>query len=164
MLIIKGGDRAKNEHLHKDRLMNYLQFEKYYNHNYQLYDTMNLWITMIFLCHKKVYSSESDVVVFVCLCPQLLATRWPFDDNVIGLCLCKLVPFLQKASVGITVLNLCALSVDRSVPSHYFTKSIGTCMDEVLRGLETLSPNTYKLSSNSVFIHPCYKWRPPKIN
>ncbi|KAF7666097.1 hypothetical protein LDENG_00118490 [Lucifuga dentata] len=44
---------------------------------------------------------------------KLLATRWPFDDSVFGLCLCKLVPFLQKASVGITVLNLCALSVDR---------------------------------------------------
>ncbi|KAF0037258.1 hypothetical protein F2P81_010132 [Scophthalmus maximus] len=44
---------------------------------------------------------------------KLLASRWPFDDNVVGLCLCKLVPFLQKASVGITVLNLCALSVDR---------------------------------------------------
>ncbi|XP_037546459.1 endothelin receptor type Aa [Nematolebias whitei] len=44
---------------------------------------------------------------------KLLASRFPFDDNVIGLCLCKLFPFLQKASVGITVLNLCALSVDR---------------------------------------------------
>lgn len=46
---------------------------------------------------------------------QLLASRWPFDDSDFGLCLCKLVPFLQKASVGITVLNLCALSIDRSV-------------------------------------------------
>ncbi|XP_069545377.1 endothelin receptor type Aa [Brachyistius frenatus] len=44
---------------------------------------------------------------------KLLASRWPFDDSGFGLCLCKLVPFLQKASVGITVLNLCALSVDR---------------------------------------------------
>ncbi|XP_056135973.1 endothelin receptor type Aa [Lampris incognitus] len=44
---------------------------------------------------------------------KLLVIRWPFDYNVFGLCLCKLVPFLQKASVGITVLNLCALSVDR---------------------------------------------------
>lgn len=44
---------------------------------------------------------------------QLLAMRWPFDDSVFGLFLCKLMPFLQKASVGITVLNLCALSVDR---------------------------------------------------
>ncbi|XP_037621091.1 endothelin receptor type Aa [Sebastes umbrosus] len=44
---------------------------------------------------------------------KLLASRFPFDDSVVGLCLCKLVPFLQKASVGITVLNLCALSVDR---------------------------------------------------
>ncbi|KAK9954762.1 hypothetical protein ABG768_016808 [Culter alburnus] len=44
---------------------------------------------------------------------KLLAMRWPFDDSVFGLFLCKLMPFLQKASVGITVLNLCALSVDR---------------------------------------------------
>ncbi|XP_026159048.1 endothelin receptor type Aa [Mastacembelus armatus] len=44
---------------------------------------------------------------------KLLASHWPFDHNVVGQCLCKLVPFLQKASVGITVLNLCALSVDR---------------------------------------------------
>ena len=40
--------------------------------------------------------------------PQLLAEDWPF-----GGVLCKLVPFLQKTSVGITVLSLCALSVDR---------------------------------------------------
>ncbi|XP_029949038.1 endothelin receptor type Aa [Salarias fasciatus] len=44
---------------------------------------------------------------------KLLASHWPFDYNNVGRCLCKLVPFLQKASVGITVLNLCALSVDR---------------------------------------------------
>ncbi|XP_043088463.1 endothelin receptor type Ab [Puntigrus tetrazona] len=44
---------------------------------------------------------------------KLLAMRWPFDDSMFGLFLCKLMPFLQKASVGITVLNLCALSVDR---------------------------------------------------
>ncbi|KAM9856615.1 endothelin receptor type Aa [Aulostomus maculatus] len=44
---------------------------------------------------------------------KLLASRWPFDYNNFGLFLCKTVPFLQKASVGITVLNLCALSVDR---------------------------------------------------
>ncbi|XP_068606789.1 endothelin receptor type Aa [Brachionichthys hirsutus] len=44
---------------------------------------------------------------------KLLASRWPFDDIPFGLFLCKLVPFLQKASVGITVLNLWALSVDR---------------------------------------------------
>ncbi|XP_076004100.1 endothelin receptor type Aa [Genypterus blacodes] len=44
---------------------------------------------------------------------KLLASNFPFDSTVFGLCLCKLVPFLQKASVGITVLSLCALSVDR---------------------------------------------------
>ncbi|KAL7374812.1 hypothetical protein ABVT39_007482 [Epinephelus coioides] len=44
---------------------------------------------------------------------KLLVIQWPFADSVFGLFLCKLFPFLQKASVGITVLNLCALSVDR---------------------------------------------------
>ncbi|XP_036169771.1 endothelin-1 receptor isoform X1 [Myotis myotis] len=44
---------------------------------------------------------------------KLLAGRWPFDHNDFGIFLCKLFPFLQKSSVGITVLNLCALSVDR---------------------------------------------------
>lgn len=53
----------------------------------------------------------------MCFFHQLLASHWPFDNSIVGLCLCKMVPFLQKASVGITVLNLCALSVDRSVLS-----------------------------------------------
>ncbi|KAJ1216562.1 hypothetical protein NDU88_004163 [Pleurodeles waltl] len=44
---------------------------------------------------------------------KLLAQRFPFGSSPFGLFLCKLVPFTQKASVGITVLNLCALSVDR---------------------------------------------------
>nr|XP_056715460.1 endothelin receptor type B-like [Euleptes europaea] len=39
---------------------------------------------------------------------KLLAEAWPFGVHV-----CKLVPFIQKASVGITVLSLCALSIDR---------------------------------------------------
>lgn len=37
-----------------------------------------------------------------------MAEDWPF-----GVVLCKLVPFIQKTSVGVTVLSLCALSVDR---------------------------------------------------
>ncbi|XP_061454331.1 endothelin receptor type B-like isoform X1 [Rhineura floridana] len=39
---------------------------------------------------------------------KLLAEDWPF-----GVQGCKLVPFIQKASVGITVLSLCALSTDK---------------------------------------------------
>ncbi|KAL4660069.1 endothelin B receptor-like isoform X1 [Arapaima gigas] len=39
---------------------------------------------------------------------KLLAEDWPF-----GVHTCKLMPFTQKASVGITVLSLCALSIDR---------------------------------------------------
>lgn len=39
---------------------------------------------------------------------KLLAEHWPF-----GVHICKLVPFIQKASIGVTVLSLCALSIDR---------------------------------------------------
>ncbi|KAF5920417.1 hypothetical protein HPG69_009667 [Diceros bicornis minor] len=53
---------------------------------------------------------------------QLLAEDWPF-----GVEMCKLVPFIQKASVGITVLSLCALSIDRyrAVASWSRIKGIG---------------------------------------
>ncbi|XP_028987667.1 endothelin receptor Ba [Betta splendens] len=53
---------------------------------------------------------------------KLLANDWPF-----GVALCKLVPFIQKASVGITVLSLCALSIDRyrAVASWSRVKGIG---------------------------------------
>nr|XP_046259495.1 endothelin receptor type B-like [Scatophagus argus] len=53
---------------------------------------------------------------------RLMAEDWPF-----GVVLCKLVPFIQKTSVGITVLSLCALSVDRyrAVVSWNRIKGIG---------------------------------------
>ncbi|KAM8858192.1 endothelin receptor type B-like [Synchiropus picturatus] len=53
---------------------------------------------------------------------RLIAEDWPF-----GLVLCKLVPFIQKTSVGITVLSLCALSVDRyrAIVSWRQVKGIG---------------------------------------
>ncbi|XP_069495248.1 endothelin receptor type B [Ambystoma mexicanum] len=53
---------------------------------------------------------------------KLLAADWPF-----GVEMCKLVPFIQKASVGITVLSLCALSIDRyrAVASWSRIKGIG---------------------------------------
>ncbi|KAA0722275.1 Endothelin receptor type B [Triplophysa tibetana] len=53
---------------------------------------------------------------------KLFAKDWPF-----GVGLCKLVPFIQKASVGITVLSLCALSIDRyrAVTSWNRIKGIG---------------------------------------
>ncbi|KAI4889639.1 hypothetical protein NFI96_020108, partial [Prochilodus magdalenae] len=53
---------------------------------------------------------------------KLLAVDWPF-----GVMLCKLVPFIQKTSVGITVLSLCALSIDRYrvVASRSLIKALG---------------------------------------
>uniref|UniRef100_A0A8C3IWI6 Endothelin-1 receptor n=1 Tax=Chrysemys picta bellii TaxID=8478 RepID=A0A8C3IWI6_CHRPI len=66
--------------------------------------------------------------------PQVLkplhAQRWPFEDSNFGLFLCKFLPFIQKASVGITVLNLCALSVDRyrAVASWSRVQGIGVPM------------------------------------
>uniref|UniRef100_A0A6J0V4P5 Endothelin receptor type B n=1 Tax=Pogona vitticeps TaxID=103695 RepID=A0A6J0V4P5_9SAUR len=56
---------------------------------------------------------------------KLHAENWPF-----GVELCKLVPFIQKTSVGITVLSLCALSIDRyrAVASWSRIKGIGVPM------------------------------------
>ncbi|XP_044285122.1 endothelin receptor type B [Varanus komodoensis] len=53
---------------------------------------------------------------------KLLAENWPF-----GVEMCKLVPFIQKTSLGITVLSLCALSIDRyrAVASWSRIKGIG---------------------------------------
>ncbi|XP_041050312.1 endothelin receptor type Aa [Carcharodon carcharias] len=64
---------------------------------------------------------------------KLLAPEWPF-----GIVVCKLVPFLQKTSVGITVLNLCALSVDRyrAVVSWNRVQGIGV---PLLTALEIIS-------------------------
>uniref|UniRef100_A0A8C3PFX6 Endothelin-1 receptor n=1 Tax=Chrysemys picta bellii TaxID=8478 RepID=A0A8C3PFX6_CHRPI len=61
---------------------------------------------------------------------RLHAQRWPFEDSNFGLFLCKFLPFIQKASVGITVLNLCALSVDRyrAVASWSRVQGIGVPM------------------------------------
>ncbi|XP_045903816.1 endothelin receptor type Aa [Micropterus dolomieu] len=69
---------------------------------------------------------------------KLLASRWPFYDSVVGLCLCKMVPFLQKSSVGITVLNLCALSVDRyrAVASWSRVQGVGI---PLITGIEIVS-------------------------
>lgn len=55
---------------------------------------------------ESIYGVITENVLLFSL--QLMAEDWPF-----GLVLCKLVPFIQKTSVGITVLSLCALSVDR---------------------------------------------------
>uniref|UniRef100_A0AAR2L884 Endothelin receptor type B n=1 Tax=Pygocentrus nattereri TaxID=42514 RepID=A0AAR2L884_PYGNA len=53
---------------------------------------------------------------------KLLAVDWPF-----GVMVCKLVPFVQKTTVGITVLSLCALSIDRYrvVASRSLIKALG---------------------------------------
>ncbi|XP_053167649.1 endothelin receptor type B isoform X2 [Hemicordylus capensis] len=56
---------------------------------------------------------------------KLHAENWPF-----GVEICKLVPFIQKTSVGIVVLSLCALSIDRyrAVASWSRIKGIGVPM------------------------------------
>ncbi|KAM8848386.1 endothelin receptor type B-like [Synchiropus picturatus] len=53
---------------------------------------------------------------------KLIAEDWPF-----GVYVCKMTPFVQKASVGITVLSLCALSIDRyrAVTSWSRVKGLG---------------------------------------
>lgn len=59
-------------------------------------------------CFTPYHGSTQSSTPSVSVSLQLLAEDWPF-----GVTLCKLVPFVQKASVGITVLSLCALSIDR---------------------------------------------------
>ncbi|XP_077393094.1 endothelin receptor type B-like isoform X2 [Festucalex cinctus] len=56
---------------------------------------------------------------------RLMAKDWPF-----GSVLCKLVPFIQKSSVGVIVLSLCALSVDRylAVVSRRRLKGTRVCV------------------------------------
>lgn len=68
-----------------------------------------------------VYSGNSSLMSLTlnlfplyCFYLQLIAEDWPF-----GVYICKLMPFIQKASVGITVLSLCALSIDRWVHLQY---------------------------------------------
>lgn len=68
----------------------------------------NALIASLALGDLMYLTIEKPINVF-----KLLESRWPFAEHAFGLFLCKLVPFVQKASVGITVLNLCALSVDR---------------------------------------------------
>ncbi|XP_070607353.1 endothelin receptor type B [Erythrolamprus reginae] len=53
---------------------------------------------------------------------KLHAAKWPF-----GVELCKLFPYFQKTAVGIIVLSLCALSIDRyrAVASWSRIKGIG---------------------------------------
>ncbi|XP_072319192.1 endothelin receptor type Aa [Eucyclogobius newberryi] len=68
----------------------------------------NALIASLALGDLMYLTIEKPINVF-----KLLESRWPFAETFFGLFLCKLVPFVQKASVGITVLNLCALSVDR---------------------------------------------------
>ncbi|XP_061734884.1 endothelin receptor type B-like [Nerophis ophidion] len=59
---------------------------------------------------------------------RLVVGGWPF-----GLALCKMVPFIQKTSVGISVFSLCALSVDRyrAVVSWQRIKSRGVSVVEI---------------------------------
>ncbi|KAJ4945776.1 hypothetical protein JOQ06_023454 [Pogonophryne albipinna] len=61
---------------------------------------------------------------------KLIAQDWPF-----GVYVCKLMPFIQKASVGITVLSLCALSIDRyhAVTSWSRVKGMGIPLGNKLR-------------------------------
>ncbi|KAM4751347.1 endothelin receptor type Aa [Anableps anableps] len=100
---------------------------------------------------------------------KLLASHFPFDDHWLGLCLCKLVPFLQKASVGITVLNLCALSVDRyrAVASWSRVQGVGIplltvieivsiwVLSLILAVPEAVCFNIITFSFNNKTVHTC---------
>uniref|UniRef100_UPI00358E515C endothelin receptor type B-like n=1 Tax=Myxine glutinosa TaxID=7769 RepID=UPI00358E515C len=81
----------------------------------------NLTLLRIICCNKRMRNGPNvligslalgDLLYIVIAIPismyKLLAADWPFGSVV-----CKMVPFFQKASVGITVISLCALSVER---------------------------------------------------
>ena len=84
-----------------------------------------------------------------CVCfppgPQLYAQNWPF-----GVVMCKTVPFLQKASLGITVLSLCVLSVDRWV------ERVSSCARESRRGTLRMARRTARLCA-VLHKHPQYR-------
>ncbi|KAK1803471.1 hypothetical protein P4O66_020897 [Electrophorus voltai] len=100
---------------------------------------------------------------------KLLAMSWPFAGTVFGLFLCKLFPFLQKASVGITVLNLCALSVDRyrAVVSWSRVHGIGIpastrfeivciwALSFILAVPEAMSFNMVSFERNNITVETC---------
>lgn len=100
---------------------------------------------------------------------KLLVSRFPFDESDFGLYLCKLVPFLQKASVGITVLNLCALSVDRyrAVASWSRVQGVGVplltaieiisiwVLSLILAVPEAIGFDMVTFSFNNMTIHTC---------
>ncbi|KAL1023746.1 hypothetical protein UPYG_G00045490 [Umbra pygmaea] len=100
---------------------------------------------------------------------KLIVGQFPYAESDFGLCLCKLVPFLQKASVGITVLNLCALSVDRyrAVASWSRVQGVGIplltaveivsiwVISLVLAIPEAIGFNMIKFSYNNMTIHTC---------
>ncbi|XP_072899031.1 endothelin receptor type Aa [Hemitrygon akajei] len=96
---------------------------------------------------------------------KLLLPKWPF-----GIVVCKLVPFLQKMSVGITVLNLCALSVDRYRAVVSWSRVQGTgvplqtaleiiiiwVLSVVLAIPEAMAFDIYPLQYREKLLHVCF--------
>lgn len=82
------------------------------------------WHLLDLINHKRLLSLSAPLFFL----SQLIAEDWPF-----GVYVCKLMPFIQKASVGITVLSLCALSVDRWL--HFYsthTNNKDSCWKQIV--------------------------------
>ncbi|KAK2852293.1 hypothetical protein Q7C36_007494 [Tachysurus vachellii] len=108
---------------------------------------------------------------------KLLMGNWPMVETSFGHILCKLLPFLQKASVGITVLNLCALSVDRyrAVASFSRVQGVGipllTAVEIVLIWVlsfilavpEAIGFNIVNFNYRNMTLHTCML-KPPDSN
>ncbi|KAI4893955.1 hypothetical protein NFI96_018681 [Prochilodus magdalenae] len=100
---------------------------------------------------------------------KLLMGEFPLAGTSFGQFLCKLVPFLQKASIGITVLNLCALSVDRyrAVASWSRVQGVGIplltaveilviwVLSIILAVPEAIVFNTMSFNYSNTEIHTC---------
>ncbi|KAM9803591.1 endothelin receptor type B [Syngnathus typhle] len=90
---------------------------------------------------------------------RLMAKDWPF-----GSVLCKLVPFMQKTSVGVIVLSLCSLSVDRclAIVSRQRLKGTRMCVWTSLIWLVSITLAIPELVGFSV-INADYKERHLRI-
>ncbi|KAG9344045.1 hypothetical protein JZ751_012522 [Albula glossodonta] len=100
---------------------------------------------------------------------KLQMKQWPLAENPFGLFLCKLVPFLQKSSVGITVFSLCALSVDRyrAVASWSRVQGVGIPMLTAIKIIsiwvlaitlavpDTICFNMVTFTHSNVTFHTC---------
>uniref|UniRef100_A0A3B3W210 Endothelin receptor type Ab n=1 Tax=Poecilia latipinna TaxID=48699 RepID=A0A3B3W210_9TELE len=103
----------------------------------------NVTLLRIICQHKNMRNRPNALIaslamgdiLYIVIDGPINVYKFPFADQPFGQFLCKLLPFIQKTSVGITVLNLIALSVDRyrAVVSWSRIQSNGIPMETVVQ-------------------------------